>query len=147
MFRSVCFIVFFFPHTEIKNTVWFLSSGLCFSSRLQLSRRLDEVWKTLLRVCGRSPAVVKRWGTTTHRSDAFHQHKKVSWAAPWFSHFLFASRPPPQASCTNRGGNLASFHNKDEFEFIRKFVMTESGSYERTWVGGCDAAKVSLKHI
>ncbi|XP_013885635.1 galactose-specific lectin nattectin [Austrofundulus limnaeus] len=42
--------------------------------------------------------------------------------------------------CIKKGGNLASFHNYDEYKYIMELVNTETGSYKRTWVGGCDAA-------
>ncbi|XP_028265014.1 galactose-specific lectin nattectin-like [Parambassis ranga] len=43
--------------------------------------------------------------------------------------------------CQSQGGNLASFRNADEYNFLRQLVKKATGSYVETWVGGHDAVK------
>ncbi|XP_017259884.1 galactose-specific lectin nattectin [Kryptolebias marmoratus] len=46
-----------------------------------------------------------------------------------------------ERTCIAYGGNLASFHNINEFNFLRALVYGATRSYKKTWVGGNDAAK------
>uniref|UniRef100_A0A3Q3FYE5 Galactose-specific lectin nattectin-like n=1 Tax=Kryptolebias marmoratus TaxID=37003 RepID=A0A3Q3FYE5_KRYMA len=46
-----------------------------------------------------------------------------------------------EQTCIAYGGNLASFHNINEFNFLRALVYGAIRSYKNTWVGGNDAAK------
>ncbi|XP_034552304.1 galactose-specific lectin nattectin-like [Notolabrus celidotus] len=46
-----------------------------------------------------------------------------------------------EVSCVNHGGNLASVHTKEQYDFIRSVIKTATGGEAQTWVGGYDAAK------
>uniref|UniRef100_A0A3Q2ZRX6 Galactose-specific lectin nattectin-like n=1 Tax=Kryptolebias marmoratus TaxID=37003 RepID=A0A3Q2ZRX6_KRYMA len=47
-----------------------------------------------------------------------------------------------ELTCIRYGGNLASFHSRSEYIFLRTLVYRATGSHPRTWVGASDAAKV-----
>uniref|UniRef100_A0A3P9N519 Galactose-specific lectin nattectin-like n=1 Tax=Poecilia reticulata TaxID=8081 RepID=A0A3P9N519_POERE len=59
--------------------------------------------------------------------------------------FLFQNTQKDWASaertCNDFGANLASIHDNNEHDFLKKLVKTETGSFQRTWVGGHDAEK------
>lgn len=73
---------------------------------------------------------------------------------PWtFIFFLHLSTCHPtlflycffsQGICIGSGANLASLRSSGEHQFLKNLVNSKKGSYVRTWVGGNDAAKVSL---
>uniref|UniRef100_A0A3Q3EYB4 Galactose-specific lectin nattectin-like n=1 Tax=Kryptolebias marmoratus TaxID=37003 RepID=A0A3Q3EYB4_KRYMA len=46
-----------------------------------------------------------------------------------------------ELTCIRYGGNLASFHSRSEYIFLRTLVYRATGSHPRTWVGASDAAK------
>ncbi|XP_037534437.1 galactose-specific lectin nattectin-like [Nematolebias whitei] len=41
--------------------------------------------------------------------------------------------------CTDHAGHLASFHDKDEYDFIRTVIVRATGTNTKSWVGGTDA--------
>uniref|UniRef100_A0A8C9Z858 Galactose-specific lectin nattectin-like n=1 Tax=Sander lucioperca TaxID=283035 RepID=A0A8C9Z858_SANLU len=43
--------------------------------------------------------------------------------------------------CKSKGGNLASIHSVEEYEFLRTFINQISGENRRTWMGGFDSVK------
>lgn len=49
-----------------------------------------------------------------------------------------------QRFCTEIGANLASIHSSDEYDFVRQVINRAAGKDEESWVGGYDAAKVSV---
>ncbi|XP_013886511.1 galactose-specific lectin nattectin [Austrofundulus limnaeus] len=46
-----------------------------------------------------------------------------------------------ERACIAYGGNLASFHSRAEYDFLRTVVYRATGSNPRTWVGASDAVK------
>ncbi|XP_037540516.1 ladderlectin-like [Nematolebias whitei] len=38
--------------------------------------------------------------------------------------------------CTDHDGHLASFHDENEYKFIRELILTASGTNTKSWVGG-----------
>ncbi|KAK2862823.1 hypothetical protein Q5P01_002356 [Channa striata] len=44
-----------------------------------------------------------------------------------------------ERNCLSRGGNLASVHSVDEYQFIQTMIRNLTGSYPVTWLGGTDA--------
>ncbi|XP_070694961.1 galactose-specific lectin nattectin-like [Pempheris klunzingeri] len=43
--------------------------------------------------------------------------------------------------CNHLGGNLASLHTIDEYNFIRGVILRVTGYHKSTWVGGHDAVR------
>uniref|UniRef100_A0A3Q3IE96 C-type lectin domain-containing protein n=2 Tax=Monopterus albus TaxID=43700 RepID=A0A3Q3IE96_MONAL len=48
-----------------------------------------------------------------------------------------------EVGCVAVGGNLASIHTKDHYDFVKGLIKTSAGTNKQTWVGGSDAVKVS----
>ncbi|KAM8830175.1 galactose-specific lectin nattectin-like isoform 2-T2 [Synchiropus picturatus] len=46
-----------------------------------------------------------------------------------------------EAACIRKGGNLVSYHNQGEYDFILSVIKRSSGKDTRIWVGGQDATK------
>uniref|UniRef100_UPI003AAD86FE ladderlectin-like n=1 Tax=Centroberyx gerrardi TaxID=166262 RepID=UPI003AAD86FE len=75
-----------------------------------------------------------------------------SCAAGWTLHgsrcFIFYNSPKTwiqaEQHCLTLGGNLASIHSLEEYQFIRELVRSSSGSYPATLIGGTDAFQENL---
>uniref|UniRef100_UPI0037E93347 galactose-specific lectin nattectin-like n=1 Tax=Semicossyphus pulcher TaxID=241346 RepID=UPI0037E93347 len=46
-----------------------------------------------------------------------------------------------EVSCVSVGGNLASVHNKVQYDGIRSLIKKATGKDARTWIGGSDSMK------
>ncbi|XP_026188593.1 galactose-specific lectin nattectin-like isoform X2 [Mastacembelus armatus] len=46
-----------------------------------------------------------------------------------------------EVSCISVGGNLASIHTQDQYNFVTEMISRSTGSAARTWIGGHDAVK------
>ncbi|KAM8830177.1 galactose-specific lectin nattectin-like [Synchiropus picturatus] len=46
-----------------------------------------------------------------------------------------------EETCLKAGGNLVSYHNQREYDFILGLIRRSSGGNPRIWVGGQDATK------
>ncbi|KAM8830179.1 galactose-specific lectin nattectin-like [Synchiropus picturatus] len=46
-----------------------------------------------------------------------------------------------EVTCLKQGGNLVSFSNQKEFDFISQLIRRSSGDNTRIWAGGQDATK------
>uniref|UniRef100_A0A3Q3IDN7 C-type lectin domain-containing protein n=1 Tax=Monopterus albus TaxID=43700 RepID=A0A3Q3IDN7_MONAL len=46
-----------------------------------------------------------------------------------------------EVACVAVGGNLASIHSKDHYDFVKGLIKTSAGPNKQTWVGGTDAVK------
>ncbi|KAG9356092.1 hypothetical protein JZ751_000936 [Albula glossodonta] len=46
-----------------------------------------------------------------------------------------------EVHCVNEGGNLASVHSEEEYNFIRQLVNTHAGQKVRFWMGLTDSQK------
>ncbi|KAM9786227.1 galactose-specific lectin nattectin-like [Neosynchiropus ocellatus] len=59
--------------------------------------------------------------------------------------FIFHASPKDWAdsevSCLNAGGNLVSYHSKEEYDFIKAMIKRVTGVDKRIWAGGYDATK------
>ena len=62
----------------------------------------------------------------------------------WFCVSVFSHRLLHQLNCIHLGGNLASIHNGNEYNWIRGIVRRASGSDVWAWIGLSDAIQVSL---
>uniref|UniRef100_A0A3Q3K647 C-type lectin domain-containing protein n=1 Tax=Monopterus albus TaxID=43700 RepID=A0A3Q3K647_MONAL len=49
-----------------------------------------------------------------------------------------------QVACVAVGGNLASIHTEDHYNFVKGLIKTSAGTNKQTWVGGTDAEGVWL---
>ncbi|XP_037540367.1 galactose-specific lectin nattectin-like [Nematolebias whitei] len=43
--------------------------------------------------------------------------------------------------CINYDGHLASFHNQRQYDSIRRFIVSATGTNTKSWVGGTDAGQ------
>nr|XP_020477324.1 galactose-specific lectin nattectin-like [Monopterus albus] len=46
-----------------------------------------------------------------------------------------------EVACVAVGGNLASIHTEDHYNFVKGLIKTSAGTNKQTWVGGTDAVK------
>ncbi|KAG7233378.1 hypothetical protein INR49_007108 [Caranx melampygus] len=62
--------------------------------------------------------------------------------------FCFVSNemswPRAEKNCQTMGANLASVHNKDQYNKIQEMVRIMSGGFPHTWLGGSDAQETGL---
>uniref|UniRef100_A0A3Q3QX77 C-type lectin domain-containing protein n=1 Tax=Monopterus albus TaxID=43700 RepID=A0A3Q3QX77_MONAL len=49
-----------------------------------------------------------------------------------------------EVACIAAGGNLASIHTKDHYDFVKGLIKTSAGSDKQTWVGGTNAVKEAV---
>ncbi|XP_070694996.1 C-type mannose receptor 2-like [Pempheris klunzingeri] len=59
--------------------------------------------------------------------------------------FLFSLGPKgwadAEADCIAHGGNLASVHGSDQYNFLKEIIKSVTGADTQTWIGGHDAVK------
>ncbi|XP_074537094.1 galactose-specific lectin nattectin-like [Halichoeres trimaculatus] len=56
-------------------------------------------------------------------------------------HFSHKDWADAEVSCVKLGGNLASVHSKEQYDFLKTLIRTLTGGDPQTWVGGYDAVK------
>ncbi|XP_054878105.1 ladderlectin-like [Poeciliopsis prolifica] len=65
----------------------------------------------------------------------------------WFDHHCFVvvtfqkSWAEAEKHCQNLDSHLASFHNIDEYNFLRQTVLRSTLKQSRFWIGGYDSAQ------
>ncbi|XP_016522014.1 ladderlectin-like [Poecilia formosa] len=87
-----------------------------------------EKWRTLIM----QYVVFKTYfykGWTLYRSRCF---RYFSYSYTWAQ---------AERLCTVYGGNLASAPTNTEYDWLRKFIKSKTGSYKMVWIGGSDAQK------
>ncbi|XP_070694956.1 galactose-specific lectin nattectin-like [Pempheris klunzingeri] len=77
--------------------------------------------------CGCNAGCPRGWNGFAQKCYAFHRRER-NWAAA-------------ERFCNHLGGNLASLHTIDEYNFIRGVILRQIGYHKSTWVGGHDAVR------
>ncbi|XP_054462558.1 type-2 ice-structuring protein-like [Anoplopoma fimbria] len=77
--------------------------------------------------------------------DVYRSSCPPGWSKYGSRCFIFINRAMPWVNaekyCTGNGGNLASVHNRGEYQFIQEVVRGGTGRFPQAWIGGNDAVK------
>uniref|UniRef100_A0A3B3TZ68 Ladderlectin-like n=1 Tax=Poecilia latipinna TaxID=48699 RepID=A0A3B3TZ68_9TELE len=66
----------------------------------------------------------------------------------WFEHRCFVFVPyqmtwaAAEKHCLSMDSHLASYHSREEYNFIRNLIHKATGKHTTSWVGGYDSAQV-----
>ncbi|XP_037540520.1 galactose-specific lectin nattectin-like [Nematolebias whitei] len=105
-----------------------MASAVVFTLLLVLScGLLDEADAGCSRPGGSPCSCPSGWTRHGKRCFLFMRHQ-YDWASS-------------ERTCHRLGGNLASFHSRSDYDFLRNLAYRATGYHPRTWVGASDAVQ------